>query len=171
MGHRPTDAITGIGRKTRAKLAALGISTVAELAATDEERLAEVLGPTMGPYFRRLGRGGGSAVVDPSPYVPRAHGRETTFQNNLDDWSEVEAAARRLADQVALDIAREGRPAARVGVKVRFAPFITVQRSLTLPEPTYAADVLAEAAVELLGRLDRTRAVRLVGVRAEMTAP
>jgi len=32
------------------------------------------------------------------------------------------------------DIDREGRPAARVGIKVRYRPFITVSRSLTLPD-------------------------------------
>ena len=70
------------------------------------------------------------------------------------------------------DIDAEGRPAERVGIKVRFKPFITVSRSLTLP----AADattprMLADAAVSLLDRLDprdHGRPVRLLGVRLEM---
>ncbi|HEX4977730.1 MAG TPA: DNA polymerase IV, partial [Nocardioides sp.] len=49
MGERPTDALWGIGRKTARKLAELGITTVAELAAADAAALAERLGPTMGP--------------------------------------------------------------------------------------------------------------------------
>jgi DNA polymerase-4 len=133
--------------------------------------LAETLGPTMGPWYRRLGRGVDSSPVDPTPWVARAHGRETTFQTDLTDWDEVAAEARRLAEQVAGDLAREDRPAIRVGVKVRYVPFETRQRSLTLAAPTRDPAVIAEAAVELVGRLDHGRKVRLLGVRAEMGPP
>jgi DNA polymerase-4 len=125
----------------------------------------------MGPWFRRLGRGVDTSPVDPTPWVPRAHGRETTFQSDLDDWDQVVHEARRLAAQVTDDIAREGRPAVRVGVKVRYVPFETRQRSLTLPAPTSEGQVLADAAVELVSRLDHTRKVRLLGARAEMAPP
>ena len=174
MGDRPTDALWGIGRKTAKKLAALGIETVNELAAADAAHLAAELGPTMGPWYRRLGRGIDSSPVDPTPYVPRAHGRETTFQADLEDWDRVAAEVRALTVRVVDDIDAEGRPAERVGIKVRFRPFITVSRSLTLPAPTNDAQVLAEAAVSLLDRLDerdRGRPVRLLGVRLEMVPP
>jgi DNA polymerase IV len=171
MGDRPTTALWGIGPRTAAKLAGLGIHTVRELAAADTAMLAERLGPTMGPWYRRLGRGVDSSPVDPTPWVAKAHGRETTFQRDLEDWDEVAREARRLAAQVADDLAAEGRPAARVGVKIRYVPFETRQRSLTLPQPSGDAAVIAEAAVELVGRLDHTRKVRLLGVRAEMVAP
>jgi len=171
MGERPTTALWGIGSKTARRLEGLGIRTVAELAAADTEMLAAALGPTMGPWYRRLGRGVDSSPVDPTPWVAKAHGRETTFQTDLTDWDEVAAEARRLAEQVAEDIGREDRPAVRVGVKVRYVPFETRQRSLTLPEPTADAAALADAAVELVGRLDHGRRVRLLGVRAEMGPP
>jgi DNA polymerase-4 len=54
---------------------------------------------------------------------------------------------------------------------VRFVPFFTVTRSLTLPAPTNDPAVLAEAAVALLDRVEQERAVRLLGVRLEMTPP
>jgi len=171
MGDRPTDALWGVGRKTAAKLATLGIHTVADLAGTEAQLLADRLGPTMGPWYRRLGRGVDSSPVDPTPYVARGHGRETTFQQNQTDWALVADAVRDLAAQVTRDIAAEGRPAVRVGMKLRYAPFETRSRSLTLPAPTSEAGVIADAAVELLARFDQTRAVRLVGVRAEMVPP
>ncbi|HET8962076.1 DNA polymerase IV [Nocardioides sp.] len=171
MGELPTDSLWGIGRKTSKRLAALGIETVAQLAASDARVLAEEIGPTMGPWYRRLGRGVDTSPVDATPWVPRAHGREETFQSDLEDSADVEAAVRNLTARVAEDIGREGRPAARVGIKVRYRPFTTVSRSLTLPEPTDDVSVLAEAAVSLLDRVDRDRAVRLLGVRLEMTEP
>jgi DNA polymerase-4 len=171
MGERPTRALWGIGAKTAKKLAALGIDTVRQLAESDARMLAAELGPTMGPWYHRLGRGVDSSPVDPQPYVPRAHGREETFQTDLEVWSDVEDAARRITRRAVEDIDAEGRPAARVGIKVRFKPFSTLTRSLTLPSPTNDPDVLAEAAVELLGRLEERRPVRLLGVRLEMTEP
>jgi DNA polymerase-4 len=171
MGERPTVALWGIGTKTARKLQELGIETVRDLAQADTAMLAERLGPRMGPWYRRLGRGADTSPVDATPWVPRGHGRETTFQENLTDRAAIAEEARRLAVQVAADIEREGRPAARVGVKVRFAPFFTTSRSLTLPEPTYDAGVIGEAAVELFERIEDDRPVRLFGVRAEMVPP
>ena len=171
MGERPTTALWGIGRKTGNKLAELGIHTVNDLASTEAQVLADRLGPTMGPWFRRLGRGVDSSPVDATPWVARGHGRETTFQQNQSDWDAVADAVRELAAQVTQDIAVEGRPAARVGMKLRYAPFETRSRSLTLPAPTSDAATITDAALELLTRFDHTRSVRLVGVRAEMVDP
>jgi DNA polymerase-4 len=171
MGERPTEALWGVGRKTARKLAELGIHTVADLAATPAQVLADRLGPTMGPWYRRLGRGVDSSPVDPTPYVARGHGRETTFQANLSDWTAVALAVRELAAQVTADIRAEGRPAVRVGMKLRYAPFETRSRSLTLAEATSDAEAITDAALELLSRFDQSRQVRLVGVRAEMQEP
>jgi DNA polymerase-4 len=187
MGARPTGALWGIGAKTAKKLAALGIETVADLAGSDARLLADQLGPTMGPWYHRLGRGVGDTVVDATPWVPRAHGREETFQVDLEDRAAVDDAVRRLTARVVEDIDREGRPAVRVGLKIRFRPFVTFTRSLTLPAPTNDVAVLAEAAVGLLDRLDDlarpggpgpgeqppypVRPVRLLGVRLEMADP
>lgn len=171
MGDRPTTALWGVGAKTGKRLAALGIDTVAQLAESDARILAAEIGPTMGPWFHRLGRGVDTSPVDASPWVPRAHGREETFQQDLEDPDEIAEAVRTLARRVVADIDREGRPAARVGLKVRFKPFFTVSRSLTLPAPTNDPEVLAAAAVSLLDRVEKDRPVRLLGVRLEMVPP
>jgi len=104
------------------------------------------------------------------PWVARSHGREETFPTDLTDWADVRAAAVTLAHRVAEDVRAEGRPAARVGVKVRFAPFTTKTRSMTLPEPTSDTATLEAAALEVLERFHPGRPVRLVGVRAELAA-
>jgi len=171
MGPRPVTALGGIGAKTARRLAGLGIETVADLAATRADRLAAELGPTMGPWFRRLARGVDTRPVDPTPWVPQAHGREETFQTDVTDPTELAAACRRLALLARDDLVAAGRAATRVGVKVRTSGFATTSRSLTLPTPTLDPDVLSDAAATLLARLAPTRPVRLVGVRLEMVGP
>ena len=171
MGDRPTRALWGIGSKTAKKLAALGIDTVAQLAQSDARVLAAELGPTMGPWYHRIGRGVSDSAVSAEPWVPRAHGRETTFQEDLEDWDRIAEEVRTLTRQVVEDIDREGRPAARVGLKLRYKPFFTISRSLTLAQPTNDPDLLAEQAVGLLDRVEKDRPVRLLGVRLEMVPP
>ena len=171
MGDRPTDALWGIGSKTARRLAGLGIHTVRELAAADTRRLADEIGPTMGPWFRRLGRGADSSPVQGEPWVARSHSRESTFQQNLTDWAEVADEVRRLARQVLDDLRRENRPAARVALKVRYAPFETRTRSRGLQAATFDEDTIVRTALDLVGSFDDSRAVRLVGVRLEMTPP
>jgi DNA polymerase IV len=167
MGARSTQALWGIGRKTARKLEELGFTTVRELAGADPDVLAARLGPTMGPWYRTLALGAGGTEVTATPYVPRSRSRETTFQENLTEQAEISAAVSTLARRVAQDVLAEGRPAARVAVKVRFAPFFTHTRSITLPAPTSDADTLERAALEVLALFTADRPVRLLGVRAE----
>jgi DNA polymerase-4 len=167
MATRPTDALWGIGGKTAKKLAELGITTVLDLAGADPAVLGARFGPKTGPWLRLLGGGISDADVSATPWVARSRSRETTFQRDLTDPAEVAAEVSALAGRVGQDVLEEGRPAARVAVKVRFVPFLTHTHSITLPEPTSDAAEIERAAQEVLGMFTLTRAVRLLGVRAE----
>ena len=171
MGHRPTKDLWGIGNRIQQRLAAIGITTVRQLAETPDEPLVAQFGPNTGPHIGRLGRGVSSATVDDTPWIARAHGRETTYQQDLVTPDEIEAAIRSLAGQVVDDIGKEGRACVRVHLKVRFAPFLTFNRSRKLPEPTFDPTVIADAALALLFKLEDDRPIRLLGVRAEMVPP
>jgi DNA polymerase IV len=167
LGGQPTDALWGIGRKTAAKLGALGIGTVRELAGTDPRALASHFGPTIGPWLVQTARGLSPAPVESTPYVPRSHGREITFQHDIGDWDEVRGEVARLARLVAADIAAGQRPAARVVVKVRYVPFFTQSHGRALEAPTTAAAPIEAAALAALDQFNGRRPVRLLGVRAE----
>jgi DNA polymerase-4 len=167
LGDSPTDALWGIGGKTARKLAALGIETVAALAAADPETLAATFGPATGPWLVQTACGVSSAEISDEPYVPRGHGREETFQENIADWAQVRDQVSRLAAQVARDVAAEGRPVIRIVVKVRYAPFMTYTRSVTLREPAGGPGAIEAGALAALDRFAARDPVRLLGVRAE----
>lgn len=171
MGHRPTTALWGIGTRIGRRLETIGLRTVADLAAAEEEALVAAFGPTNGPHLGRLGRGGGRSRVDDTPWVARAHGRETTFQADLTTPDEVRAALAELAARVVDDVRKEGRAVQRVHLKVRFAPFFTFTKVRKLAEPTYDVEVIARTAHDLYLALDDARPVRLLGVRGEMAPP
>ena len=162
VGHREED---------RAEAGGAGIRTVEELAKADEEMLAARFGPNTGPWLRRLGTG-----EDESSVSCRAVGAEGSGPR-----ADVPAGHHRpgrdppggggLARQLVEDLTDEGRPVARVVVKVRFAPFFTSTHGVPLPEPSLEADALEAGALAALSKFDLDRPVRLLGVRAELAPP
>jgi DNA polymerase-4 len=167
MGSRPTSALWGIGAKTAAKLEELGIRTVGALSRADDHALARRFGPRTGPWLRALAVGDQDDPVTSEPYVPRGHGRERTFQANLTDPDEIRAGIEELARELAAELAGDGRPVARVVVKVRFAPFFTSTHGAAVPEPSSDAGAITAAALRALALFELDRPVRLLGVRAE----
>jgi len=170
LGDRPTDALWGVGPKTAKRLKDMGIATVGRLAAADPRALAERLGPTIGPWLVRLAQGQDHSPVHGRPHVPRSRGRETTYQHDLRDWEQVRREVSRLARQVASEVAAERRPAVRVVVKVRYAPFFTRTHGRALEAPTTEASAIEAAAFAALDRFTERRPVRLLGVRAEFAS-
>jgi DNA polymerase IV len=173
LGDQPTNALWGIGNRIASRLAALGIRTVRELAGADEAALSAAFGGQTGPYLRGIGRGEGSAEVSGEPWIARSRSRETTYQQDITSWAEVTEEVLRIARQVAADLTDEPRPVVRVAVKIRYVPFFTYTRSRVVRPPAPATDLAAieGAALAALDRLEDRRAVRLIGVRAELEPP
>jgi DNA polymerase-4 len=167
MGHRPTEAIWGIGTRIAKRLAALEILTVEQLAAADPERLAASFGPATGPWLGRLGQGRYDSAVSDEPHVARSRSREVTFQRDIEDWAQVRREVGELARLLMGDATVAGRPVARVIVKVRFVPFTTRTQGHTMHPATDSAEAIEAAAIVALDRFTTRRAVRLIGVRAE----
>jgi DNA polymerase-4 len=170
MAGRPADALQGVGPKTVAKLAGLGVGTVGELATADLAAMAAAFGPAIGPALVATARGLDDDPVRAVPPAARSHGRELTFQQDLADPAALRWHIRRLAGQVAADLAESGELARRVVVKVRQRPFTTRTHGVGLAAATRDPALLAEAAAAAFARHEITRPVRLLGVRAEVRA-
>ena len=171
MGAKPVTAITGIGTRTAARLAELGITTVADLAASDHHELARRFGPTIGPYLRVLGLGGHNAPVVDEPHVPRSRSREVTFEHDLTDAADIAANVAALAEEVTASVAELGRRITHVAVKVRTATFFTRSKISKLAEPTSDAAEVVEKALVVLARFESGRPIRLLGVRVVLEDP
>jgi DNA polymerase-4 len=168
MGPKPVDALWGIGKKTAAKLEALGILTVDELANADDGVLAARFGPNTGPWIRSLGTGDDDGEVTAEPYVRRGQSHERTFQQDLTDPDEIRRETERIAREL-IDDLPEGRPVKRITVKLRTSSFFTSTHGRKLAEPTTDPDLIVESTIDALARFDLDRPVRLLGVRAELT--
>ncbi|WNG94603.1 DNA polymerase IV [Mycobacterium sp. ITM-2016-00318] len=171
MGDREVDALWGVGPKTAKKLAGLGITTVADLAATDAALLTSTFGPTTGLWILLLAKGGGDTNVSAAPWVPRSRSHVITFPEDLTERGEVDAAVVDLARKTLAEIIDAGRIVTRVAVTVRTKTFFTRTKIRKLATPGTDGDLITQTALQLLGQFELDRPVRLLGVRLELAPP
>jgi len=171
MGDRPVTALWGIGERTAARLAALDIHTVSDLARSDHRVLADRFGPTIGPHLKLLGIGGHDSPVVDEPYVPRSRSKEITFERDLVRRDQIDEQVSLMAREVTDSVVSEGRRVTHVAVKVRTASFFTRTKISKLAEPTTEPDEVAGVALGVLDRFDLDRPIRLLGVRVVLELP
>jgi DNA polymerase-4 len=159
--------LNGVGPKSAAKLARLGIATIGELAESDPAWLRQHFGVSYGAWLHAAAQGHDDRPVVTSS-EPKSISRETTFDRDLHavrDRRQLSAIFTELAEGVARDLQRKRYAGRTIGIKLRFDDFVTVTRDSTLDAPTADAATIRHAAGECLKRVDLTRRIRLLGVR------
>ncbi|WP_102145138.1 DNA polymerase IV [Mycobacterium hubeiense] len=171
MGDRPVDALWGVGPKTAKKLAGMGITTVADLAATDATTLTSAFGPTTGLWILLLAKGGGDTNVSAEPWVPRSRSHVVTFPRDLTDRGEMTTAVTELAQRALAEVVAQDRIVTRVAVTLRTNTFYTRTKIRKLDEPSTDQAVITAAALRVFELFEFDRPVRLLGVRLELAPP
>ena len=171
MGDRDVDALWGVGPKTAKQLAGLGITTVADLAATDATLLTSTFGPSTGLWILLLAKGGGDEKVSAEPWVPRSRSHVVTFPHDLTDHAELDSAITELAKQTLAEIVEADRTVTRVAVTVRTKTFYTRTKIRKLAVAGNDEQAIVGTALELLHQFDLDRPIRLLGVRLELAMP
>ena len=160
--------INGIGPKAAAKLDRMGIHVIAQLAQRPKSELVEAFGRSYGHWLHESAHGRDDrAVVTHSE--PVSISRETTFERDMHavrDKAELSRVFTGLCERVATDLQRKGVLSRTIGIKLRFDDFKTVTRDLTLDSPTADPRDIRRAAGVCLKRVDLSRRLRLLGVRA-----
>jgi len=170
LAPRSVRALWGVGPKSADALESRGIRTIGDILTTPRQLLDRALGQAMGERVWQLAHGIDAREVS-TERVEKSIGHEETFGVDVDDAQALRVELRRLADRVGARLRAHGAEAASVAIKVRFADFRTVNRSVTLPEPTSVGQRIGDAAIDLFDALTRPLPVRLVGVRAESLRP
>ncbi|WP_374675184.1 DNA polymerase IV [Ideonella sp.] len=160
--------VNGIGPKAAARLAALGVHTVGDIARCERAWLIEHFGRSYGGWLNDAAWGRDDRPLS-THSEPVSVSNETTFDRDLHavrDRAQLGGIFTGLCERLAADLARKGVLGQTIGIKLRFDDFKTATRDLTLPEPTADAAVIRRAAGECLKRVDLSRRLRLLGVRA-----
>jgi DNA polymerase-4 len=160
----PPGLVPGIGPKTAARLAELGVTTLAALGAAPERVLVERFGANLGRELARRGRFEHDGEIGAARKVV-SESRERTFDTDLSDPTQMREQLSLMAEELCAGLAAHGRRGRTIAIKVRLDDWTTVTRARTIATPTCDAELVSEIALELLRDYAPARAVRLLGVR------
>ncbi len=155
--------IPGVGPATAERLRRAGIHTVADLEEVTREELVRLLGKAHGAGLHALARAEDDRAVV-AERETKSVSVEGTYDTDLTDRRLMEGLLTRQAGQVAERLRKHGLSGRTVTIKVRLHDFTTLNRSTTLPSPTDHPATIARLARTLLGELDTSDGVRLLGV-------
>ena len=166
----PCGLVPGIGPKTAERLRALGVETLAALAAAPHESLAAQFGARLAAELQRRAR-----FEDASPVTQErkvvSESREVTFDEDIGDPHRLESILGDLVDRLCAALEAQSRRGRTIGIKVRLDDFSTHTRARTLAEAVSSADRVGPVALDLLRRFAPRRPVRLLGVRVAGLEP
>jgi DNA polymerase-4 len=161
----PISRLWGVGPKTEAELVRLGLRTIGDLAARDEEWVERRLGQGGLDLFE-LARG-----IDDRPVVPdreaKSIGSEDTFEDDLRGYAALEPHIHSQSLRVGRRLRQAGAKARVVVLKLKYADFRLITRRTTLAEPTDDGQALFAAALGLLRATPLELGVRLTGISAQ----
>jgi DNA polymerase IV (DinB-like DNA polymerase) len=153
-----------VGRKTEAKLKALGINTIGDLARYDPTALSSLFG-VMGLQMHLSARGLDRSEVEERVGV-KSVSHETTFEEDTSDPTVILQALDALCVEVQKETDEQKLLYKTVSIKIRYRGFETHTKAKTLPRLTNRVENLKKTALELLlPYLDVDRKIRLIGVR------
>ena len=159
----PVTRLWGVGRKTEALLAQLGLRSIGDIAEADPDWLdRHVAG---GRDLWELACG-----IDPRPVVPdreaKSIGAEDTFDEDLAGIDALLPHVHAQALRVGRRLRWAGRKAAVVQLKLKRADFTLLTRQTTLGDPSDDGQAIYRAATSLLRSEKLAGKVRLTGVSA-----
>jgi DNA polymerase-4 len=159
----PVRALWGVGRVTGERLAARGITQVAQLEQLSIEQLRRTFGDAQALHLYQICR-----AIDGRPVVPNADaksiGQEETYLHDRHTKAELQPELTVLADRVGNRLANAETQGQTVTLKLRFASLRSITRSKTLAAPTSDPVVIRTTAQELLDAVEIDEPVRLCGI-------
>lgn len=161
----------GVGPLAQKKLLLLGVRTVGEARELPREVLCRNLGK-QGGMIHDFARGIDRRTVEP-PEAAKSVGREITFDTDVTDGKEAGRTILELSRRTARLLRKRGVEGRTVTLKVRYADFSSVTRSLTLPTPTEDGLTIYSACMALSKKTGMGSVpVRLLGVSVSgLSAP
>jgi len=159
----PIRKIPGIGEVTERALRALGIETVEQLAAHEQEKLEKIFGQWGTALFRKAR--GGDAYEFLIDAEPKSISHNHTFGEDTSNIAEMETLLSHLSQKACKRLREAGLFARALTLTIRYAGFQTYTRSKTVQDPVHLDTDIHAIFLELFrAHLDHKRKVRLLGV-------
>ena len=159
----PVGKFHGVGPATTAKMSRLGIENGLDLRAQTISFLQQHFGKS-GPYFYWIARG-----IDDRPVradrIRKSVGAENTFSVDLFTFDDAQDALLPIIDKVWRHCESTGTRGRTLTLKIKYADFHQITRSLSLPRRIDERTTLERLSLDLLrGQFPVTKGIRLLGV-------
>jgi DNA polymerase-4 len=158
----PVKKIPGVGKKLVDVLNGLRVQTCGDVLKYDRGFWTERIGKYGGALHDRA-RG-----IDPNGVVVSSGAKscsaENTFHEDTSDRRVLKKWLLSQSERVGADLRRHGYKGRTVTLKVKYADFKQITRSLSLDSRTDSTSLVFDTACQLLAQLELRRAVRLIGV-------
>jgi DNA polymerase-4 len=164
FAQAPPGLVPGIGPKTAARLAQLGLTTLETVGTAPERMLVERFGPNLGVELGRRARFEHDGVVGAARKVV-SESRERTFDYDVHDPAQLRESLQIMAEELCASLHAHGRSGRTIGIKIRLDDFTTATRAHTIEAPTSDVERVTSVALRLLAEYAPARPVRLLGVR------
>jgi len=159
----PADMLWGVGPKTSARLADLGIHTIGDIARWPEAEMARLFGENGRELWNHAHGIDNRPIV--TEYETKSISQETTFSVDIRDEKTLEKTLREQSKEVARQLRRSDLAGKTIKLKIRWPDFTTITRQVSLPTPTDNEDEITKAALKLLHAVRKpNQYVRLLGV-------
>jgi DNA polymerase-4 len=164
FAQAPPGLVPGIGPKTAARLAELGLTTLGAVGAAPERVLVERFGPNLGVELGRRARFEHDGVIGAARKVV-SESRERTFDYDVADPTQLRESLTVMAEELCASLITHGRSGRTIGIKIRLDDFTTATRAHTIEAATNDVQRVTAVALRLLAEYAPARPVRLLGVR------
>ena len=170
LASLPADFLWGVGPKTAARLAEMGIQTIGEIVSFPEHELVARFGKN-GREMIQHARG-----IDLSPivtsYPAKSYSQEITFARDVINEAELRNTLVELAGRVSRRLQEDDLSGTTIKLKLRWPNFITINRQTTLNQLTDDTEMIGGVVQQLFEKVWKPdKAVRLLGVGISGLAP
>ena len=149
LRDRPVGLMWGVGPKTEARLAAIGVTTIGQLAETPGQSLEKLLGPAASEKLKALSFNRDPRSIEMDRRA-RSAGAQAALGRKLPTPAVIRPTLRMLADRICSRLRAKSLAGSCVTVRVRFADMHAITRSLTLDAPIAATGIVTEIAEDLV---------------------
>ncbi|CEG07721.1 DNA polymerase IV [Afipia felis] len=169
MAEKPVGFIYGVGPAMQERLRDHGFRLIGELQRADETDLMRTFGAE-GRRLWRLSHGLDDRKVV-SDRGAKVISSETTFENDLRDYTALERILWDLSETVSRRLKTGGLAGSTVTLKLKTADFRQRTRSQSIVAPTQLANRIFAIARDMLARETDGTAFRLIGVGVSALRP
>lgn len=165
----PVSRLWGVGKVTEDELKQAGFRTIGDISQAGPEALRPIVGnQAVRIYELSLGKDKRPLEVSRRP---QSVGNEHTYLHDLLTEAEVDEQFRLLANEVAWRLRQNHIMGRTITLKIRFASFQTITRSLTLDMGTCSEEQLYFAAKRLYNKRGQDNPIRLLGLTVSQLQP